>query len=58
MTWKQGMFGEQKQLTQKKPRSSLHFFLLNRKLESNLGDLFCFPLWSSRTQVSLSLKST
>lgn len=31
--------------------------MLNHKLESNLGDLFYFPRWSSRTQVSSSLKA-
>lgn len=39
-----------------KSSSSLQFSLLNCKLESNLGDVFCFPRRSSRTQVSSSLK--
>lgn len=43
MTKEQGIVGEQQQLKQKKPSSSSHFSLLNCKLESNLGDLFCFP---------------
>lgn len=41
----------------KKPSIGLHLPLLNRKLESNSGDLFCFPPWSPRTQVSSSLKA-
>lgn len=56
-TWKRGLFREQKQLKQKKPSSSMHFSLLNSKLESNLGDLLCSPPWNSRTQVSSPSKA-
>lgn len=41
----------------KEKRNSLHFSLLNHKLESNWGNWFYFLPWSSRTQVSAPLKA-
>lgn len=48
------MFGKQKQRKEKKRKKQAVACtsMLNCKLESKLGDLFDFPPWSSRAQVS------